>query len=283
MFTLTAENPRGERLTLTGYKSAYVVTYTGLGPVGADVVTSSLGMVNGEKFNSARVGRRNIVLTVAINGNVEANRLRLYRWFAPEQPVKLYYKNGARDVYTEGIVETCEPNQFEAVQRVQISIICPQPYLIGAAEIVEDISGISSLFSFPFSIAAAGVPFSDLAGADYAILHNDGDVPTGFVATIYARAAVTGPIIYNTLTNQAFRVSGTLEAGQTMTIDTREGNKRLTITDQSGATTNALYRWRAGNVWLQLVSGDNYISYSAESGAESMLVTLRHNNLFVGV
>lgn len=283
MFTLTAENPHGERLTLTGYKSAYVVTYTGLGPVGADVVTSSLGMVDGDKFNSARVGRRNIVLTVTITGNVEANRIRLYRWFTPKQWVKLHYKNGARDVYTEGHVETCEPNQFEIVQRVQISIICEQPHLIGAEEIVEDVSGIMSLFSFPFAIAAEGVPFSDLSGADYAILRNGGDVPTGFVVTVYARADVTGPIIYNAITNEAFRINGTLEAGHTLTLDTRAGHKRLTITDPSGAVINALYRKRTGSIWLQLATGENYISYSAESGAESMLVTLRHNDLFVGV
>lgn len=283
MFTLTAENQKGERLTLTEYRSAYQVTYTGLGPVGADVVTSSLGMVDGEKFNSARVGRRNVVLTVYINNNVEANRIRLYNWFSPKQWVKLHYQNGSRDVYTEGRVETCEPNQFSAVQAVQISIICPQPYLIGAEEIVKDISGITSLFEFPFSIAAEGIPFSDLSGADYAILNNIGDEETGFVIEVYAREDVTGPIIYNAMTNDAFRVSGTLEAGHTLTIDTRAGSKRLIITDPSGTVTNALYRKQRGSVWLQLESGYNYISYAAESGADAMLVTLRYNNLFVGV
>ena len=283
MFTLTAENQRGEKLTLTEYRSAYQVAYTGLGPVGADVITASLGMVDGEKFNSARVGRRNVVLTVFIRGNVEANRLRLYNWFTPKQWVKLHYKNGAREVYTEGVVEGCELNQFEAVQRVQISIICPQPYLIGAAEIVKDISGVESLFSFPFAIEAVGVPFSDLSGAEYAILHNSGDVATGFVISIYAREDVVGPVIYNAVTNEAFRVTGTLEAGHTLTIDTRAGNKRLTITDPSGTVKNALYRKQAGSVWLQLESGDNYLSYAAASNAEAMLVTLQHNDLFVGV
>ena len=283
MFTLTAENPRGEKLTLTEYRSAFQVTYTGLGPVGADVITAELGMVDGEKYNSARVGRRNVVLTVAICNNVEANRLRLYNWFTPKQWVKLHYKNGTREVYTEGVVEGCELNQFEAVQRVQISIICPQPYLIGAEEIVKDISGVESLFSFPFSIEAVGVPFSDLSGADYAILHNSGDVATGFVISIYAREDVVGPVIYNAVTNEAFRVTGTLEAGHTLTIDTRAGNKRLTITDPSGTVQNALYRKQKGSIWLQLESGDNYLSYAAASNAEAMLVTLQHNDLFVGV
>lgn len=282
-FSLTAENPSGDRLTLTGFQSAYVVTYSGLGPVGADVVTSGLGMVDGEKYNSSRVGKRNVVLNVSIRGNVESNRLRLYDFFTPKQAVKLYYQNGERDVYTEGIVESCEPNQFSQVQSVVISIICPQPYLIGAEEIVKDISGVTSLFSFPFSIAAAGIPFSSLSGADYAVLKNEGNVPTGFVITVYARADVTAPVIYNVITNEAFRLTGVLEEGHTLTIDTRPGNKRLTITDQGGNVQTALYRKKTGSTWLQLAPGANYISYAAESGADSMLVTLRHNNLFVGV
>ena len=283
MFTLTAENPSGDLLTLTEYRSAYQVTYTGLGPVGADVVTSGLGMVDGDKYNSARVGRRNVVLTVTIHNNVEENRIRLYRWFTPKQWVKLHYKNGSREVYTEGVVETCEPNQFSMVQAVQISIICPQPHLIGAEEIVKDISGITDMFSFPFSIEKAGMSFSDLSGVDYAILHNSGDVATGFVISVFARSSVTAPIIYNTVTNDAFRVKGTLEAGHVLTIDTRAGSHRLTITNPSGEVINALHRKQKGGSWLQLQPGVNYISYSAEYNAAAMLVTLRHNDLYVGV
>ena len=283
MYTITAENQNGEMLTLTEYRSAYQVTYTGLGPVSAEVVTSSLGMVDGEKHNSSRVGKRNIVLYVTINGNVEANRIRLYRWFSPKMAVKLYYKNGARDVYTEGVVEAFEIDQFEPKQRAQISILCPQPYLIGAEEIVKDVSGIESLFEFPFSIASEGIPFSDLSGSEYAMLRNDGDEPTGLIITVYARADVTAPVIYNSITNEAMRIKGILEAGHTLTIDTRPGNKRLTITDPGGNVKNAFSRKNKGSVWLQLSSGDNYISYAAESGADAMLVTLRHNNLFVGV
>lgn len=283
MFTLTAERPDGLRLTLTQFGSAYTVTYTGLGPVVAQVNTASLGMVDGEKFNSARVGRRNVVLTVTISGNVEQNRIRLYQFFGPTKAVKLFYKNGSRDIYTEGVVESFECDQFTAMQRVQISIICPQPYLIGAEEIVKDISGVLSLFEFPFAIDAAGQEFSRLSADEYALLENSGDVATGFIAEVYARADVTGPVLYNALTNEAMRISGTLEAGHTLTINTSPGGKKITITSPTGQVVNALYRKLPGSTWLQLEPGQNYIAYAAESGKDAMLVTLRHNNLFVGV
>lgn len=282
-FTLTAERPDGERLTLTGLHSAYQVTYAGFGPVGADVVSSANGIADGDRITSARRGKRNAVLYVTIGGNVEQNRLRLYRFFTPGHTVRLYYRNGSRDVYTEGTVESTPVDQFTRNQTVQISILCPSPYWVGAQEIVTDISNVVDGFSFPFAIEEPGIPFSELVTNDYADLYNSGDEPTGFVVTIFAREDVTGPMIYNAITNEAFRVNGVLEKGHTLTINTGVGSKRITITNPAGVVTNAMHRKRVGSTWLQLKAGDNYIAYAAESGAEAMLVTLRHNNLYVGV
>lgn len=282
-FTLTAERPDGERLTLTQLHSAYTVTYSGFGPVEAEVATSSRGTANGSKINSARRGGRNIVLNVYIHGNVEQNRIRLYRFFTPGHMVKLYYRNGSRDVYTEGVVESFPSDQFAPVQTAQISILCESPYWAGAQEIVQDISNVVSAFRFPFSIPAAGVPFSTIMSHAYVNMYNGGDEPTGFMVTIFAREDVTGPVIYNAITNEALRVTGVLTKGHTMTINTNTGNKRITITDPAGIVTNAIHRKQTESSWLQLDAGNNYIAYAAEAGIESMLVTLRHRDLFVGV
>lgn len=283
MFTLTAERPDGKRLTLTQYGSAYTVTYAGFGPVAANVATSSMGMANGDKINSTRRGKRNAMLYVTIEGNVEQNRIRLYNFFTPEHTVRLYYKNGTRNVYTEGTVETHECDQFSSPVVAQISIICPSPFWLGAQEIVKNISGVVSMFSFPFSIAASGMEMSSLTGEKYALLRNDGDEPAGFIATVYARENVINPVIYNALTNEAIGITGTLEKGSTLTISTNIGNKRIKITDAAGVERNALNLKRKGTTWPQLAPGDNYIAYSAQEGADSMMVTLHHNELFVGV
>lgn len=282
-FTLTAERPDGERLTLTQLHSAYTVTYSGFGPVAAEVAASSRGTANGSKINSSRRGGRNIVLNVYIHGNVEQNRIRLYRFFTPGHTVKLYYRNGTRDVYTEGVVEATPSDQFTAVQMAQISILCESPYWASAQEIIQDISNVVRAFRFPFAIAEKGIPFSSIVSYDYANMHNAGEEPTGFVVTIFAREDVTAPVIYNALTNEALRVNGVLPKGHTMTINTSPGSKRVTITDPAGVVTNAIHRKQTESTWLQLAAGDNYIAYAAEAGAESMLVTLRHRDLFVGV
>lgn len=283
MFTLTVERQDGERLTLTQFDSAYKVKYTGFGPVGADIITSAHGGVKGEKYNGSRVGRRNIVLTVYIRGDVEANRIRLYRFFTPENYVKLYYKNGTREVYAEGYVESNEPNQFEANSFNQISIICPKPFLPAIEAIVQDVSNEIDMFEFPFSIEEEGTEFSTLDGGAYANMHNSGDVSTGAIFRVFAQSPVVGAMIYNAITNEYFKITGTLEAGDLLTINTNAGNKRLTITKITGEVVNALHRRAAGSTWLQLAVGDNYIAYTADSGDAAMSVSVEHNDLFIGV
>lgn len=283
MFTLTIERQDGERLTLTQSQSAYKVKYTGLGPVGADIITSALGMVDGEKYNGSRVGARNIVLTVYIGGNVEANRIRLYQYLAPKSKVKLYYKNESREVYAEGYVESNLPNQFEAISYNQISIICPRPYLSAIEAIVQDITNTVDMFEFPFAIEEEGIEFSALDGGSYANMHNSGDVSTGAIFRVFAQSEVVGPNIYNAITNKFLKLSGVLEAGDLLTINTNAGNKRLTITKSTGAVVNVLHRLAPGSTWLQLTVGDNYIAYTADSGEAAMSVSVEHNDLFVGV
>lgn len=283
MYTLTVERQDGERLTLTQSASAYKVKYTGLGPVGADIITSALGMVDGEKYNGSRVGKRNIVLTVYIGGNIEANRLRLYRYLAPKSYVKLYYRNGSREVFAEGYVESNEPNQFETPCFNQISIICPRPYLSAIEAIVQDISNTIDMFEFPFSIEEAGTAFSTLDGSGFANMHNSGDVSTGAIFRVFAHGEVVGPIIYDAKTNEYFKITGALEAGDLLTINTIAGYKRLTITRSTGEVVNALHRRASGSTWLQLAVGDNYIAYTADSGEAAMSVSVEHNDLFVGV
>lgn len=283
MFTLTVERQDGERLTLTEYASAYKVKYTGLSPVGADIITSPLGMVDGEKYNDARVGARNIVLTVYIGGNVEQNRIRLYKYFTPKSKIKLYYANGTREVYAEGYVETFLCNQFTDICTAQISIICPQPYLSAIEAIVDEITSTVDAFEFPFSIEEEGVEMSMLDSSGNVNVYNAGDVATGAIIRIFATSPVVGANVYNVLTNEYFKVTGTLDTGDTLTINTNAGRKRLTITKSTGETINALHRKAEGSTWLQLEVGDNFIAHTADSGAEAMTVSIEHNNLFVGV
>ena len=283
MYTITIEREDGEQLKLTGDGSPYHVTYTGLGPVDADIITSSLGMVDGERYSGARVRKRNVVLMIYIKADIEENRLRLYQYLAPKSKIKLYYTNGAREVCAEGYVESNTPNQFKAPCYNQVSIICPKSYLSAISTIVQEISAINDLFEFPFSIEAEGVEMSSIDSREYVNVRNAGDVPTGAIIRVFAQTAVTGANIYNAMSNEYIKVEGTLEAGDLLAINTNAGSKSITITHSTGETVKALHRLADGSTWLQFAVGDNYIAYTADSGKAAMTVSIEHSDLFVGV
>lgn len=281
MFTLTIERFDGQRLTLTQRESAYTVKYSGLEPVAASIATSKRAI--GVRRNSTHAGARNIVLYVNIYGDVEANRIRLYQFLAPQSIVKLHYSNGARNICVVGCVEAHEVDQFSVPSYAQISIMCESPYLPGAEAIVQEITSTIDKFEFPFAIDAEGVEFSATGAHGYANAYNSGDVPTGAIFRIFAHADVVNPVVYNALSNEYFRVNVTLAHGDTLMINTSIGAKNVTITKMSGETASALFYKADGSTWLQLAVGDNYISYAADSGADSMAVSIEYNNLFIGV
>ena len=101
MFTLKVENKKGEILDLT---SEYIIEkIDGLAPPSAAINTSTVGTNDGTIYNSARVENRNIVITARIKEPVEANRIRLYRFFKIKDWCRLYFKNGTRTFILTGI------------------------------------------------------------------------------------------------------------------------------------------------------------------------------------
>lgn len=155
MYTLKVENKYGEVMELT-HNSAYVITsIDGIDPPQAVINTTRNASADGSVYNSAYVDNRTITITLAINESAEDNRINLYRYFKPKYPVKLYYKNEERDVYIAGYVQNMPITFFNQKQIAQITIICPDPFFVGAEEGVTEFSSVESLFEFPFNIEEA--------------------------------------------------------------------------------------------------------------------------------
>ena len=147
MFTLKVENAKGAILELTHDEGNYQVTsIDGLTPPNANINTSSYANGDGSSFNSSRIPNREIVITVYINGDVQKNRLTLYKYFRNKEWCKIYYQDEDRNVYIEGYVQTLEAPKFVQKQVAQISILCPNPYFKDMETIVQSISKIVKKF-----------------------------------------------------------------------------------------------------------------------------------------
>lgn len=282
MFELRIENHKGEVLDFPSSEAYTVYKITGLNPPAVTINTTSNATTDGMTVNSKRVDKRNIVIYAYINGDVETNRIALYKYFPSKQTVKIYFSNGSRDVYIEGEVETIEIDPFAQRQRAQISILCPQPYFLAVEEIITSFSAISALFEFPFSIAKSGVEISAITTNIRKSIVNEGDIESGIIIRLFAIGDVVNPVIYDVLRKTYIKLNFTMQTNDEIVINTHAGKKRITLI-RYGVEYNIMGNMVADSSWLTLFPGDNVFTYSAHSGINNIQLRFITSELFGGV
>lgn len=284
MFTLKVENQDQQQLSLSGNESRYqIVNIKGLNPPKANIFTHEIANMDGEKFKSSKLEMRNIVITVKINGNVEENRVHLYEYFRTGQWCKLYYSNDSRNVYIEGYCENMEMDLFVINQEMQISIVCPDPYLKSMRFIYADISKTIGNFEFPFDIEEEGIEFTIFDNLRITTLTNGGEVETGIKITLTAiNDDVSVPIIYNSDTMEYMKLNTTIAEGEVVVINTQKGSKSIKKI-ANGLETNIINSLDDGSTWLQMKVGINRFTYSTSSNDGNLRIEFESNVLYEGV
>lgn len=281
MYSLTVENARGEKLELTHNPAFVVVSHDGFDPPDSVVNVTELAGMDGSTFNSAKLDNRQLTITLAINGPAEENRLTLYKYIRQKSPTKFYYKTESRDVFCTGYIQSVQVNFFDKKEIIQISAICPNPYLIGAEENETAFSYVTPLFEFPFTIENP-VPFSELVNVTEQTIHNGGDLETGAIITLHAIGAVENPSITNADTGETIEIAAEMSEGDTITINTRRGEKGITLTS-GGVTSNIIGYMSADSVLFQFPPGDTAVVLDADTGASNIVVYVNIEEHFGGV
>ena len=282
MFSIAIENNLGNKLQFVNDQNFVITHVEGLTPPASVISTGVVATMDGERQTNVRVDKRNIVITLKILTDVEQNRILLYKYFKLKAPCKIFYKNESRDVYIEGTVETFEADLFTALQEVQISIICAQPYFKALEEMYYDISQVLSAFEFPFAIDKNGIEFSVLDPTLIAKVENSGDVVTGVIIEISANGAIANPKIYNTVTRGMFGLTLKMEKGDIVRINTNKGSKKVEFVHE-GITSNIMNAIMINPDWFQLEIGENFFTYDCESGNEFFNMQFSHVNMYEGV
>lgn len=284
MFTLTVENPNGERIRLTQDEGNYqVIRVDGLNPPKANVNTTQIAGMDGGRFKSSYVNMRNVVLQIAINGEVEKNRLRLYSFFGTGKWCKIYYKNDSRNVYCEGYCENIDGSLFEIKEQLQISILCPDPYFKSISEIASDISKEFANFEFPFAIEENGIEFSVIDEHREADVYNPGEITCGAIIRMTAETdGIINPIIRNADTGEFLGVEVTLNQGDVLEINTNKGQKSVKKYVNS-VPQNAINGLMKNSTWFQLAPGISHFFYEADSNEMYLKIEFLHNILYEGV
>ena len=103
-FTMVLTNPANVSAE-TGFA---IDSIDGLGPVEADINTTEM-IIDGDIFNSARVGKRNIVMNLQFYSEtgtgIEEVRQRSYTLFPTKKQIYIEVETDNRTVWTQGYVE----------------------------------------------------------------------------------------------------------------------------------------------------------------------------------
>ena len=281
-FTLSVETPKGDKITLTQNDKYTIMNVDGLAPPTAAINVAVNANFDGSTYTSSRMGERNIVIQFAIEGNVEQNRIELYKVMRPKAPCRVRYTNNHRNVYIDGYVESFDCNFFNEKEVAQISILCPYPYFSDDMDVDFDFSTITPLFEFPFDIDSDGIEFSTIVLGEEKNIINNGDIETGMLIQFTAAGGVTNPKLINTVTNEKVLVNLSLSAGDVLEINTNRGKKSVKLI-HNGVISNQINALDKTSKWLQLEVGDNLFVTDATSGGENLLCNVMYGNLFGGV
>ena len=284
MFSLTLENENGDQLTF-GQNSPFTVTeIQGLNPPAATINTNQVALIDGARFNSAKMNMRTINVAFAIEYNAAANRIETFKVLKSKQYVKLYYKGDYRNVWIEGYIQSIDITYFEKKQVVTCAILCPFPYFKEAQQIVDEIKNIISAFHFPFASTEEPELLFGYLSDDIAVhVENDGDVECGLIIELYARSPVSNPKIWDYVARQYIGLTYDMQQADLITIDTRQGQKSVTLL-RNGVESNLFNYVMQGSTWLQLSPEGDTFTYEVGTGNNADLaVTFKHDNLFEGV
>lgn len=302
MFIAKIENKLGEVLTLTQIESEYqIVQIEGLNPPNAKINLLNMANIDGARFNNSKLETRELVVTVKLNGSgadVEANRQRLYRYFPTKDWCKFYYTNNFRNVFIEGYVNTVQVSPFAKDERMQISIICPQPYFKSLYMIIDDISKVLNRFEFPFAFGSNGatnpdvptdpgtddaIPFSEIEMDRVTNVYNDSESETGMMIEIDVIQPINTITIQNTDSGEFFTINYSFVQNDKIIINTNLGSKSISLV-RDGVTYNIFPALVKGSTFFQLNIGNNFFGFTVgESEASSVHIVFKHYTVYRGV
>lgn len=254
MLNIQLFNEAYEYLQLTGDEANYqVIKVEGLNPVEAQLNMTTLAGVNGSRFNSSQLASREIVFTIVINGEVEANRDELYKYFQTGEMLRAIFKTDDKHVLVEGYVGTVECDPYDEKVTMQASLIVPESFFSDIEETVVE----------------------DSTSATFTVQNDGAETGLTIELTLISTASnVSKIILTNTTTGEAITIEDTTNKfgyGDIITFYTAPGEKNVTRT-RNGTETSIINKIVMPSKFPQLVHGDNDFTttYIGTSGGASV-------------
>lgn len=259
-FTMVLTNPTN----VSEYTGFAIDSIDGLGPVEADINTTEM-IIDGDIFNSARVGKRNIVMNLQFYSEtgtgIEEVRQRSYSLFPTKKLVYIEVETDNRTVWTQGYVEKNDPDIFAEETMTQVSIICPDPKWYDSENYDETTlePDVEETINYIGEVEVGG-RLNIVIGASVTAPVHDG-VPAFTISC--ANADGDAQLINVFTPNDGF------EEGDIITINSIPGDKYVNWTDTADADHNILNLINQNPDWIKIKPGVNNLRITDPNSAIS--------------
>lgn len=207
----------------------------------------------------------------------------------PQQPIKLTYKQYDLEFlpntsikYSTTIVEN-----NEVVCKFKIEGLCPDPLFKENTESRVSAATTTGMFHFPLIInktqqSPSQIVFGLRQPSLIINIYNGGSVRTGMKMVFKATGSVKNPSFIKVSTQEFFKINKTLVDGETVTVNTVIGEKKITGF-LNGIESNYFKYRDLDSTWLQLEVGDNLFRYDADENIDGLEVYVYFYNRYLEV
>ena len=292
MATAIYTNANGESITLKQDLPFWLTKIAGIAGAQNSISTSKSPEQDGETPTNASLNKAERTITGTIIAHSEQELERYHRQivttFSTKQNGTLHYISGDIDKSCDCKVESVAWGDTEGItQSFDITLLCPNPFWHDIAESIDEIALWLPGFEFSdpggFEIPEGGMEFGERAPSLIVDVQNPGDVPCGTKIIFTALGTLTNPSVFNVNTREFFRITKTMQPGETIEINTKFGEKGIT----GYLNGESLDYWNHADLpdstFLQLQPGSNPIRYNADSGLDNLNVTIRYSPQYLGV
>lgn len=246
---------------------------------------------DGVKYLGNTLDVKDISINVAVNsGSMEeaiANRNTLNAVFNPKLGEGwLIYQDEANTRKVKCIVSALpywDKTYVDTLQSCLISLTADNPYWNELQEIKKDIALWLGDFHFALTIPQdTGIIMGHRAPSLIVNVNNSGDVECGMKIVFKALATLTNPSLFNVNTREYIKINKSMVSGETITITTQNGNKKI-IDNLNGIISNAYMYIDLDSTFLQLAVGDNLFRYNADNGIDNLECEIYYTPQYLGV
>lgn len=247
-------------------------------------------MIDGATYQGSTASVRNIVLTLLdqpTNVFNQYNRDLLYTLFEQDRKGTLTFEEDGSARQIDYYVESIHRANV-GTRAITVSLICVDPFFYDVDNSRVTMATDIAVFEFPHNFVAEGEPLGEITQATIKnIVNENASNNIGLRIEIAAVGTVVNPVITRIESNESMRIGSTakpftLSSGQKLVITTGTGDKHVKRVSDGGAETEVNEYLTEDSVFIQLMKGNNNISYSADTGSEFMDVTILYKFKYGG-